>query len=120
MSQNRKHVSLMLAVVAALGLDAASVVHGQQRVDPVVSKSAVALKQAFADAARARSDLRQAVTRAEEYADRARADASGQAREVADAARQLGVGLHEFYFHPRSVDNDADTQCLLELKTCGF
>jgi hypothetical protein len=43
-----------------------------------------------------------------------------QAREVADAARQLGAGLHEFYFHPRSVDNDADTQCLLELKTCGF
>jgi hypothetical protein len=43
-----------------------------------------------------------------------------QAHEVADAARQLGAGLHEFYFHPRSVDNDADTQCLLELKTCGF
>jgi len=43
-----------------------------------------------------------------------------QAREVADAARQLGPGLHEFFFHPRSTDNDADTRCLLELKTCGF
>jgi membrane protease subunit HflK len=41
---------------------------------------------AFADAARARSDLRQAVTRAEEYAERARADAEGQAREIADRA----------------------------------
>lgn len=41
---------------------------------------------AFADAARARSDLRQAVTRAEEYAERARADAQGQAREIADRA----------------------------------
>lgn len=41
---------------------------------------------AFADAARARSDLRQAVTRAEEYAGRAEADARGQAREIADRA----------------------------------
>jgi modulator of FtsH protease HflK len=41
---------------------------------------------AFADAARARSDLRQAVTRAEEYRDRAAADARGQAREIADRA----------------------------------
>jgi len=42
-----------------------------------------------------------------------------QAKEVASAARQLGDGLHEFYFHPRTTD-DQDTQCLLELKTCGF
>lgn len=41
---------------------------------------------AFADAARARSDLRQAVTRAEEYAERARSDAEGQAREISDRA----------------------------------
>lgn len=41
---------------------------------------------AFADASRARSDRRQAMTRAEEYADRARADARGLARETADAA----------------------------------
>ena len=41
---------------------------------------------AFADAARARSDRRQAETRAEEYRDRARADARGGVREVADRA----------------------------------
>ena len=33
-----------------------------------------------------RSDRRQAVTRAEEYRDRARSEARGQAREIADAA----------------------------------
>ncbi|MDR3637012.1 MAG: hypothetical protein P4L84_24625, partial [Isosphaeraceae bacterium] len=41
---------------------------------------------AFADAARARSDRRQAVTRAEEFRDRALADAKGQSREIADRA----------------------------------
>ncbi len=41
---------------------------------------------AFADAARARSDRRQAVTRAEEYHDRAQSDARGLARETADRA----------------------------------
>jgi membrane protease subunit HflK len=45
-----------------------------------------AVEPAFADAARARSDRRQAVTRAEEYRDRARSDARGQAREIANAA----------------------------------
>jgi len=43
-----------------------------------------------------------------------------QAGEVTRATHQLGGGLHEFYFHPRSTDNDADLQCLLELKTCEF
>jgi len=43
-----------------------------------------------------------------------------QAREVTNAAQQLGAGLHEFYFHPRAIENDADTRCLLELKSCGF
>ena len=43
-----------------------------------------------------------------------------QAREVLTTAQQLGDGLHEFYFHPRAIENDADTRCLLELKTCGF
>jgi len=43
-----------------------------------------------------------------------------QAGEVARAIQQLGDGFHEFYFHPRSMDNDADLQCLLELKTCEF
>jgi membrane protease subunit HflK len=46
----------------------------------------VPVAPAFADASRARSDRRQAVTRAEEYHDRALADARGQAREIADRA----------------------------------
>ena len=46
----------------------------------------VPVAPAFADAARARSDRRQAVTRAEEYRDRALADARGLAREIADRA----------------------------------
>src|SRR6185312_6247513 len=46
----------------------------------------VPVAPAFADASRARSDRRQAVTRAEEYRDRARSDARGQAREIADRA----------------------------------
>ncbi len=54
------------------------------RLGRVAPPSAVA--PAFADAARARSDRRQAVTRAEEYRDRARSEARGQAREIADAA----------------------------------
>jgi membrane protease subunit HflK len=54
------------------------------RLGRVVPPAAVA--PAFADAARARSDRRQAITRAEEYRDRTRSDARGQAREVADAA----------------------------------
>ncbi len=43
-----------------------------------------------------------------------------QAAEVVNTARQLKNGFHEFYFHPRNVDNDADVRCLLELKTCAF
>ncbi len=46
----------------------------------------VAVAPAFADADRARSDRRQAVTRAEEYRERAEADARGRAREIADLA----------------------------------
>jgi modulator of FtsH protease HflK len=45
-----------------------------------------AVAPAFADAARARSDRRQAITRAREYRDRAQSEARGQAREIADAA----------------------------------
>ena len=44
----------------------------------------VAVAPAFADADRARSDRRQAVTRAEEYRERAEADARGRSREIAD------------------------------------
>ena len=54
------------------------------RLGRVVPPSAVA--PAFADAARARSDRRQTITRAEEYRDRARSEARGQAREIADLA----------------------------------
>jgi membrane protease subunit HflK len=41
---------------------------------------------AFADAARARSDRRQAITRAHEYRDRSQSEARGLAREIADTA----------------------------------
>jgi predicted glycoside hydrolase/deacetylase ChbG (UPF0249 family) len=43
-----------------------------------------------------------------------------KAREVTNAAQHLGSGFHEFYFHPRTIDDDADTRCLLDLKTCVF
>ncbi len=46
----------------------------------------VAVAPAFADADRARSDRRQAVTRAEEHRERAEADARGRSREIADRA----------------------------------
>jgi modulator of FtsH protease HflK len=54
------------------------------RLGRVAPPSAVA--PAFADAARARSDRRQAITRAEEYRDRSQSEARGQVREIADAA----------------------------------
>jgi membrane protease subunit HflK len=47
----------------------------------------VPVAPAFADADRARSDRRQLVTAAEEYRDRTRSEARGQAREVLDRAR---------------------------------
>jgi membrane protease subunit HflK len=54
------------------------------RLGRVAPPAAVA--PAFADADRARSDLRQAVTRAQEYRDRSQSEARGRAREIADAA----------------------------------
>ncbi|HEX5420581.1 MAG TPA: hypothetical protein VFY39_11320, partial [Gammaproteobacteria bacterium] len=39
-----------------------------------------------------------------------------QAREVVAVLPSLGEGLHEFMFHPRRIDADADTRCLLELR----
>ena len=54
------------------------------RLGRVVPPAAVA--PAFADAARARSDRRQAITRAEEYRDRSQSEARGRGREIADAA----------------------------------
>lgn len=38
------------------------------------------------------------------------------AKEVAAVIPGLGNGLHEFMFHPRHIESDKDTQCLLELK----
>ncbi len=54
------------------------------RLGRVAPPAAVA--PAFADAARARSDKRQAITSAEEYQQRALADANGQVREISDRA----------------------------------
>jgi len=39
------------------------------------------------------------------------------AREVAAILPTLGAGLHEFMFHPRPGDDDADTRCLVELRS---
>ena len=46
----------------------------------------VPVAPAFADAARARSDKRQAITSAEEYRDRSQADTRGRVQEIADRA----------------------------------
>ena len=53
----------------------------------------VPVAPAFADAARARSDKRQAITSAEEYRDRARADTRGRVREIADRASAVHDSL---------------------------
>lgn len=37
------------------------------------------------------------------------------ADEIAAVLPSLGAGLHEFMFHPRPGEEDADTQCLMEL-----
>ena len=65
---------------------------------------------AFADAARARSDKRQAVTKAEEYRDKAHFDAQGQAREVADRA----AGRHETLVQSARGEADRFTKVLAE------
>lgn len=69
------------ALFDAEGLGVAIVAVRLGRVAPPA-----AVAPAFADAARARSDRRQAITRSEEYRDRSRSEARGQAREIADAA----------------------------------
>lgn len=38
------------------------------------------------------------------------------AREIAGVLPSLGPGLHEFLFHPRRIEADADTDCLLKLR----
>jgi predicted glycoside hydrolase/deacetylase ChbG (UPF0249 family) len=39
-----------------------------------------------------------------------------RAEEILAVRDRLGPGLHEFMFHPRSVEADADLQCLLDLR----
>ena len=70
----------------------------------------VPVAPAFADAARARSDRRQAVTRAEEYRDRAQADARSQAREIADR----GAGQFDRLVQGARGDADRFTKVLAE------
>ncbi len=53
----------------------------------------VAVAPAFADADRARSDKRQAITSAEEYRDRAQADSRGRVQEIADRASAVHASL---------------------------
>lgn len=39
------------------------------------------------------------------------------AAEVCAVLPSLGDGLHEFMFHPRSIDSDRDMDCLVELRS---
>jgi modulator of FtsH protease HflK len=90
---------------ARLGISVVAV-----RLGRVAPPSAVA--PAFADAARARSDRRQAVTRAEEYRDRARSEARGQAREIADAS----AGRVDRLVQPARGEADRFTRVLAEAR----
>jgi membrane protease subunit HflK len=80
------------------------------RLGRVVPPTAVA--PAFADAARARSDRRQALTRAEEYRDRTRSEARGQAREIAD----LAAGRFDRLVQPARGEAARFTQVLAEAR----
>ena len=80
------------------------------RLGRVVPPTAVA--PAFADAARARSDRRQAITRAEEYRDRTRSEARGQAREIAD----LAAGRFDRLVQPARGEAARFTQVLAEAR----
>ncbi len=71
-----------------------------------------AVAPAFADAARARSDRRQAVTRAEEYRDRTRAEAAGRAVEIADAA----AGRVDRLVQPAKGEAERFTRVLAETR----
>jgi membrane protease subunit HflK len=91
----------------AQGLGVSVIAVRLARVSP---PSAVA--PAFADAARARSDKRQAVTKAEEYHDRALADARGLAREVADRA----AGRHDTLIQAARGESDRFSKLLVEVR----
>jgi membrane protease subunit HflK len=72
----------------------------------------VAVAPAFADAARARSDRRQAITRALEYRDRSRAQVQGQVREIADTA----AGRVDLLVQPARGEADRFTRVLAEAR----
>jgi membrane protease subunit HflK len=80
------------------------------RLGRVAPPTAVA--PAFADAARARSDRRQAITRAEEYRDRAQAEARAQAREIGDSA----AGRVDLLVEPARGEAARFTQVLAEAR----
>jgi membrane protease subunit HflK len=80
------------------------------RLGSVTPPAAVA--PAFADAARARSDRRQAITRAEEYRDRTQSEVRGRAREIADAA----AGQVERLVQPARGEAERFTQVLAEAR----
>ncbi len=71
-----------------------------------------AVAPAFADAARARSDRRQAVTRALEYRDRSESLARGEAREIADAA----LGRSERIVQPARGEAERFSRVLAEAR----
>jgi len=71
-----------------------------------------AVAPAFADAARARSNRRQAVTRALEYRDRTESLARGQAREIADAA----LGRYDRTVQPAVGEADRFSRVLTEAR----
>jgi membrane protease subunit HflK len=80
------------------------------RLGRVAPPAAVA--PAFADADRARSDRRQAITRAEQYRDRSQSDARGQAREIAD----LAAGRVERLVEPARGEAERFTRVLAEAR----
>ena len=71
-----------------------------------------AVVPAFADADRARSDRRQAITRAQEYRDRSQSEAHGQAREIAD----LAAGQFERLVQPARGEAERFTRVLSEAR----
>jgi modulator of FtsH protease HflK len=84
------------------------------RLGRVTPPAAVA--PAFADAARARGDQRQNVTKAEEYRDRALADARGQAREIADRS----AGAFDLQIQRARGEADRFTSLLVEVQKNPF
>ncbi len=68
----------------------------------------VPVAPAFADASRARSDKRQAITSAEEYRDRAQADTRGRVQEIADRA----TAVHDTFAQEARGEADRFTKIL--------